>query len=436
MRTRHLSMWSVASILIIGGCGGSGAGGGVPDADASGGTTGSGGVTATGGTTDGSGGKGSGGIVGTGSGGATSGGSGGATSGGSGGAMSAGSGGSTSSGSGGATGTGSGGRGGGPPAGSGGRGEGGRAGRAGASGSGGSGAGATAGATGTGGMSMTGNGGSTGTGTCTASKSVSANASGTGPHKVVVETNSDKGIVEGTIFRPMDLGGTEKYPIFVWGEGGCSENGLSNSAAMAEIASHGYFVIADGIPNGTASRSMNSGDVASMGKPLLAYVDWAIAENGKSCSAYYQSLDTTKVAANGFSCGGLMAEGTAADPRITTWGLNSSGLLSPNQAFYKTVHTPVLIVLGGSGDIAYQNGENDYTSIAALGIPIMLFSKALGHGGDLFSSHGGDFTKIDLAWLNWQLKGDETATGKGLLVGASCTYCTNSAWEVKSMNIQ
>jgi len=252
----------------------------------------------------------------------------------------------------------------------------------------------------------------------------------------VVETNADKGIVEGTIFRPMELGGTEKYPIFVWGEGGCSQNGLSNSVAMAELASHGYFVIADGVPNGTASRSMNSNDVASMGKPLLAYVDWAIAENGKSCSAYYQSLDTTKVAANGFSCGGLMAEGTAADPRITTWGLNSSGLLSPNQAFYKTVHTPVLIVLGGSGDIAYQNGENDYTSIAALGIPIMLFSKALGHGGDLFSSHGGDFTKIDLAWLNWRLKGDETATGKGLLVGSGCTYCSNSAWEVKSMNIQ
>ena len=29
----------------------------------------------------------------------------------------------------------------------------------------------------------------------------------------------------------------EKYPIFVWGEGGCSLNGLSNSAAMGEIAS-------------------------------------------------------------------------------------------------------------------------------------------------------------------------------------------------------
>ena len=307
----------------------------------------------------------------------------------------------------------------------------------------GSGGGTSGGASGSGGKNNA-SGGSTGSGgastggssgTCTASKSVSTNVSGTGPHQVVVETNSDAGIKEGTIYRPKDLGGAEKYPIFVWGEGGCSLNGLSNSAAMAEIASHGYFVIADGTPNNGNSRSMNTNDIPSMGKPLLAYVTWAIAENGKSCSAYYQSLDTTKVGANGFSCGGLMAEGTAGDPRITTWGLNSSGMFSANQNFYKTVHTPVLIVLGGPSDIAYENGERDYDNISALNLPIMLFSKDLGHGGDLFSRNGGDFTKINLAWLNWWLKGDETATGKGRLVGSGCSYCTDKAWEVKSKNV-
>lgn len=287
----------------------------------------------------------------------------------------------------------------------------------------------------TGGSSGTaGKGGAPSTGTCTASKPASAKASGSGPHQVTIETNSDPGIKEGTIFRPSDLGGSEKYPIFVWGEGGCSLNGLSNSAAMAEVASHGYFVIADGTPNNSNSREMDESNPAAMGAPLLAYVSWAIAENDKSCSPYHQALDTTKVAANGFSCGGLMAEGTAGDPRITTWGINSSGLFSANQQFYKTIHTPVLIVLGGSSDIAYTNGERDFDSIGALGTPIFLFSKQLGHGGDLFAKNGGDFTKIDLAWLNWQLKGDLTATGKGALVGSSCAYCSNSAWEVKTKN--
>ena len=273
------------------------------------------------------------------------------------------------------------------------------------------------------------------TGTCTASKPVSTTATGTGPHKVVVETNSDTGISAGTIFRPMDLGGTEKYPIFVWGEGGCQQNGLIQADVMGEIASHGYFVIADGPPNGTSSGTLGSDPVA-MGKPLLAYITWAIAENDKPCSAYYHSIDTTKTATNGFSCGGLMAEGTAGDPRITTWALNSSGLFSANQALYMSVHTPVLIVLGGSNDIAYQNGENDYKAIAALGKPIMLFSKnGSNHGGDL-SNGTGDFSKIDLAWLNWWLKGDQGATGKGVLVGSGCTYCSDTTgWEVKSMNI-
>jgi dienelactone hydrolase len=175
---------------------------------------------------------------------------------------------------------------------------------------------------------------------------------------------------------------------------------------MGEIASHGYFVIADGPPNSggnCASISMpnTTADLPGMAKPMLDYVTWAIAQNGNSCSAYYDSIDTTKIAADGFSCGGLMAEATAGDSRMTAWGVTSSGLTSPDQTFYKTIHTPVKILLGGSGDIAYTNGERDYTNISALGIPIILFSKSgAGHGGD-----------------------------------SSCTFCSDSTWEVKSKNL-
>jgi len=131
-----------------------------------------------------------------------------------------------------------------------------------------------------------------------------------------------------------------------------------------------------------------------------------------------------------------MAAGTSSDPRITTYGITSSGLTSPDQNFYKKVHTPVKILLGGPDDIAYNNGKRDFDNLSALGIPVVLFSKnGAGHGGDLSARNGGDFTKVNLAWLNWQLKGDETATGKGFLIGPSCTFCTNSAWEVKSSNI-
>jgi hypothetical protein len=294
----------------------------------------------------------------------------------------------------------------------------------------------TAGSPGTGGRAE---GGSTGSsGTCVASKAANVNVSGSGSHKVTVESNS--GISCGTIYRPSDLGGTEKYPIFVWGEGACSRSGTSNSASMGEIASHGYFVIADGPPSSggncpSISMPSTAADLTNMGKPLLDYVTWAIAENGKSCSAYYDSIDTTKVAADGFSCGGLMASGTSADPRMTTYGITSSGLTSPDQSFYKKIHTPVKILVGGSSDVAYANGGRDYDQISALGIPVIFFSKNLGHGGDLGKANGGDFTKVNLAWLNWQLKGDLTATGKGFLVGDACTFCKDSAWETKSKNL-
>ena len=392
----------------------------------SGGSSGTGGVSATAGTT-GSGGSATGG---TSTGGGATGGS--ATGGSATGGTSTG-----GSASGGTSGTGAGGRGG-MATGGGGRGGSGTGGTAtggtSAGGAGGRGGMATGGGgrggSGTGGTAAGGSGGS-GSGTCTASKSTGRTVSGTGPHQVVVETNTDNGIKCGTIYRPADLGGTEKYPIFVWGEGGCSQDGYSNQAAMAEIASWGYFIVADGTPGGT-----NACGGGQDGRAFLDYLTWAIAENGKSCSAYYQRLETTKIAADGFSCGGLMSENVSGDARFSAIGITSSGLMSANATLYGKIHTPFKIMNGGSSDIAYENGLRDYDEISKRGIPILYFSKtSAGHGGDLGQARG-DFNKVNLAWLNWQLKGDTGATGKGYLYGSTCSICTNAGWVVKSMNIQ
>lgn len=267
------------------------------------------------------------------------------------------------------------------------------------------------------------------TGTCTASEE-NDTASGSGPYGVVIETNGDPGINEGTIYRPDELGGDEKFPIFVWGNGGCSLNGTSNRSAMVEIASHGYVVVADGTPGSDGERN-------SSGDPLLVYAEWLISENEKPCSAFYQSMQINKIAANGFSCGGLMATDTSADPRITTWGHTCSGLFNANNSVYDAVHTPVLILAGSNDELALENGRRDYNEISSRkDVPIMFFEKAgVGHGGDLFSPGGGEFTEILLAWNNWWLKGDEGATGKGALVGASCSYCSDSSWDILSAHI-
>jgi hypothetical protein len=279
---------------------------------------------------------------------------------------------------------------------------------------------------------------------CTAnpSKAVSAKATGSGPHQVVMETNSDAGINKGTIYRPTDIGPGKNYPIFLWGEGGCSQDGCSNQAAMGEFASWGYFIVADGTPGGCRSAMAKSSNATggSMGDPkqFYGYLDWLFAQNKNPCSAYYQTLDTTKVAADGFSCGGLMSENASGDPRFTAIGITSSGLQSPNATLYGKIHTPFKIMNGGSGDMAYANGLRDYESISVLSskIPIIYYSKtSAGHGGDLGTAKG-DFNTVNLAWLNWQLKGDTGATGKALLIGSSCKFCTNSGWVFKSANIQ
>jgi len=291
--------------------------------------------------------------------------------------------------------------------------------------------GAGRGGTATGGSTPGGTGGQGSTGTCTASTATTRKVTGTGPHQVVVETNSANGIKCGTIYRPADLTGTEKFPIFVWGEGGCSQDGYSNAAAMGEIASWGYFIVADGTPGST-----NACAGGQDGKAFLDYLTWAIAENGKSCSAYYQKLETTKIAADGFSCGGLMAENVSGDPRFSAIGFTSSGLMAANATLYGKIHTPFKIMNGGSSDIAYENGLRDYEQISMkTTLPIVYFSKtSAGHGGDLGQARG-DFNSVNLAWLNWQLKGDTGATGKAFLVGPTCKFCMNSAWVFKSANV-
>jgi hypothetical protein len=110
--------------------------------------------------------------------------------------------------------------------------------------------------------------------------------------------------------------------------------------------------------------------------------------------------------------------------------------MGANNALYDKIHTPFKIMNGGSSDIAYENGLNDYEAIASRDIPIVYFSKTnQGHGGDLGQARGS-FNLVNLAWLNWQLKGDEGATGKGYLFGPTCTICTDSGWVYKTANFQ
>jgi hypothetical protein len=118
------------------------------------------------------------------------------------------------------------------------------------------------------------------------------------------------------------------------------------SPSIHEIASHGYFIIANGKP-GTALWSTTSA------KDLPDAIDRVYANAGKGP---YATVDKTRLAAAGQACGGIQAYSASLDSRATPTGIFNSGLISQgNTVLFEKLHAPVGWFLGGPTDIAYEN---------------------------------------------------------------------------------
>ncbi len=89
------------------------------------------------------------------------------------------------------------------------------------------------------------------------------------------------------------------------------------------------------------------------------------------------------------------------------------------------LHSPVIYINGGEKDIAYANGMDDFGKIDK--VPVAMANLDVGHGGTYSQPNGGEFGRVAVAWLKWQLKGDETA-GK-MFSGESCGLCKDDKWK-------
>ena len=166
------------------------------------------------------------------------------------------------------------------------------------------------------------------------------------------------------------------------------------------------------------------------GSALIAAIDWMAGEAGDTESRFYQKVDTTRVAAMGMSCGGLMSYGASADPRIATVGIWNSGLIQPDEKIFGGLHSPVIIVTGGESDIAYANGQRDFETMPAH-VPVFYgVYPSIGHGGTYNEDNGGAFGVAAVAWLRWQLMNDTGA--KAFFVGSDCRLCQDSQWQTAS----
>lgn len=254
----------------------------------------------------------------------------------------------------------------------------------------------------------------------------------TGPEKAILE--SDPGLPEWTVYRPENLDGDAKRPVLVWANGGCLKNGTLYGQWLLELASHGYLAIADGKPQAAGADPAAGGirGFGADGKPMQEVIDWLTAENDRPCSPYYQKVDLSKIAVAGQSCGGMMAMSAAGDKRVTTAIIANSGLFARDQKVYAALHGPLAFLIGGRADIAFSNAEADFNAIQS--VPMFMGNLEVGHGGTWNQQNAGEMGRVGLAWLDWQLKGDETA--KKQFTGPDCGLCKSpSKWTVKKKKL-
>lgn len=266
---------------------------------------------------------------------------------------------------------------------------------------------------------------------------------GSGPYPA--EMVVDLALPNATIYRPKDLAAfrRQKLGLLIWGNGGCSDDGGSASAHLAEVASHGYLVLAPGKPL--------TGGLALPGAPtpalmrttiqdLRTLLDWALAENGRPGSPYFGRIDLRAVAAAGHSCGGMQAILLADDPRIKTLIVHNSGVmpslpdnppLMMDEERLNGLRQPTLIVLGGETDVVWKYGLRSFDRIE--NAPAMLLSRDVGHGGTFKQPHGGEIAQVAVAWLEWRLRGDRAAAKQ--FTGPDCGLCRNPAWMVRKRSM-
>lgn len=260
---------------------------------------------------------------------------------------------------------------------------------------------------------------------------------GSGPYNAIMVAEST--LPTHTVFRPKNLNPfntKNRLPIIVWGNGACANSPWEHVNFLSEVSSHGFLVVAIGTmpAQGNTKKSTSS--------QLTDAINWAIAQNSDKKSPYYNKIDIQKVAVSGMSCGGLQTLEVASDARVTTIVVCNSGIFNtPGNGIsnmpkltkenLRKIHSPTLYILGGTKDIAYGNGMDDYQRINH--VPIFVANMEVGHGGTYRERHGGEFAKLAISWYKWQLKGDVEAAK--VFEGQPAGLSNNSNWKFEKKNM-
>jgi hypothetical protein len=258
-------------------------------------------------------------------------------------------------------------------------------------------------------------------------------SSGTGPYPAIAESRAD--LPRHTVYRPVELPPVA-LPLYVWGNGGCSSNGLAHAAYLRQIASQGYVIVSLGVAGGGAPAPTDASTDATQASQMIEAIEWAERETAREGGAFHRRIDVTRIAVGGHSCGGLQALSVSHDQRIDTTLVLNSGVynvpgsgrsrIQVEKAQLARLHGPTLYLTGGPSDVAHPNATDDVARIDR--VPVFFGSLPVGHGGTFSAPDGGEWARVSARWLDWQLKGNADASRD--FAGKDCRLCTDSRWTI------
>ena len=306
---------------------------------------------------------------------------------------------------------------------------------------------------------------------------------GAGPYKAVL--TGAPSLPTHAIYRPRNLQPFSKanpLPVVAFANGGCRNTSGEFRNFLSDIASHGFLVVSIGPAGNSVVMGSEERTNTTNSSQLLDGVNWAIAENDRDGGDFYQKIAVSRVAVMGQSCGGGQAVDVSLDPRVTTTvvlnqGVNMSQetrplggvagqqnrgtgaaaapdryapfaptlmrapvtpdsatpIAAPNRVeILGKLHAPILFLNGGPKDSGFANAKANFEFIQH--VPVALAHQDVGHYPATYRQpNGGAFAKAVGAWLQWQLKGNETA--RKMFAGDSCGLCKDPSWTLERKKI-
>ena len=257
---------------------------------------------------------------------------------------------------------------------------------------------------------------------------------GTGTFKAIAV--KEKSMTDFVVYRPKDLlhahARCGALPLLLFGNGGCSDTSVGYERMLSELASYGYIVVAIG----EMRDSLNERAIGhTESSELIRGLELMLQLNRTKNTDYYHIIDTTKIAVAGHSCGGAQVLYNAGDPRLKTYlilnaGMGDMEMAGAGRGSLSRLHAPILYIVGGPSDVAYENAQKDYARISH--VPVCLANHpASGHGGTYYDKYGGDYGRLVLDWLDWHLKGRQE-NAKIFLTEKPTEY---DGWELKNKNL-